>query len=107
MFPLKNYLQVYYKSSNEEINEYAGKIEIEVYENLKKELTKRSKEISAIAIDLFRKKFWYEKENVQRNWNRLQDDEIDALFKKSKNELTDIFETLKTFRIIRNPLYCI
>ncbi len=106
MFPLKNYLQIYYKSTNEEINEYAAKIETEVYENIKKELIKRSKEISTIAIDLFKKKFWYEKENVQRNWNRLEDDHIDILFKKCKSELTDIFETLKIFRIIKNPLYC-
>ena len=46
MFPLKNYLQIYYRFNNEEVLEFATKIEFEVYENLKKEIMKRSKEIS-------------------------------------------------------------
>lgn len=106
MFPLKNYLQIFYKFSNEEIVEYTAKIESEVYENLKKETNKRSKDIYSIAVELFRKKFWFEKDKIQRNWNRLEDDEIDILFKKCKSELNEIFENFKLFKIIRNPLYC-
>jgi hypothetical protein len=106
MFPLKNYLQIYYRFSNEEILEFATKIEIEVYENLKKEITKRCKDISTLAIELFRKKFCYEKENIQRNWNRLEDEQIDSLFKRCKSELTEIFDTFKIFRIVKNSLYC-
>ncbi len=106
MFPLKNYLQIFYNLTNEEIVEYASKIECEVYENLRKEITKRIKEISSIAIELFRKQFWYEKENIQRNWNRLEEEEVDYLFKKCKKELSEIFENFKILKIIRNPLYC-
>jgi len=107
MFPIKNYLQIYYRFNNDEILEFAIKIETEVYENIKKEITKRCKDISTIAIELFRKKFWYEKENLQRNWNRLEDEQIDTLFKRCKHELTEIFDTFKTFRIVKNSLYCI
>jgi hypothetical protein len=107
MFQLRDYLETKYKLCNEEITEYVSRIEIEVYENLKKEITIRSKEISHIAIDLFRKKFWYERENIQRNWNRLKDEEIDNLFKECKSKLNEIFENFKNFKIIRNTLFCI
>jgi hypothetical protein len=106
MFPLKNYLRDFYRMSNEEIIDFARYVESEVYNNIKKDISKRTKEISTIAVDLFKKKFWFEKENIQRNWNRLEEDEIIALYKKTKAEFADLFETFKLFRVPKNPLQC-
>jgi hypothetical protein len=107
MFPLKNFLREYYNMNNEEIIEFAKIIETEVYNNIKKDFSKKTKEISAIGIDIFKKRFWYEKENVQRMWNRLEEEEIETLYKKHRGELTDLFDNLKFLKIIKNPLKCI
>ncbi len=92
--------------SNEDIDEFANYVESEIYSNLKKDIIRKTKEISSIAVDLFKKKFWYEGENIQRNWNKLDDEDIDFLFKKFRGEYSDIFETFKIFRLVKNPLRC-
>jgi hypothetical protein len=53
--------------SNEDIEEFIKSIESEVFNNTKKEIIKKTKEISSIAVDLFKKKFWFAKDNEQRN----------------------------------------
>jgi hypothetical protein len=99
MFPMKNYLKDFYKMSDEEILVYAKKIEIEVYNNVKKDFLRKSKEISGWAVELFKKKFWFINGNQQRVWNRMEDDEIDNLFKKNRNEFSDMFDTFKCFKL--------
>jgi hypothetical protein len=106
MFPLKNYLRDFYHLQDDEIYEFAQRIENEVYNSLKKEFSKNTKEIASTAVELFRKKFWYEKDNVARSWNRIENEEIDNLFKKCRSELIDLFETFKTLKIPKNPLDC-
>jgi hypothetical protein len=91
--------------SQEEILEFCKYVEAEVYNNTKREITKKSREISSLAVDLFKKKFWYEKEE-QRNWNRLEEEEIDNLFKKYRSEFVDLFEVFRTFKVVKSPLKC-
>lgn len=91
--------------SNEEILEFSQYIELEVYNSIKKDILKRIKEISSLAVELFKKKFWYEN-NEARNWNRYEDEELDSLFLKIKAEFSDIFETFKIFRVVKHPLKC-
>jgi hypothetical protein len=107
MFPLKSYLRDFYKLSNEDIEDFAKHVESEIYSKLKTDIQRKTKEISTLAVDLFKKKFWYDEENVKRNWNKLDDDEIDSLFKKFRAEYADIFETFKFFRLLKSPLNCI
>jgi hypothetical protein len=104
MFPLKIYLKDYYKLTDQEIKEYEDYIENEVYSNTKQNCAKKAKEISTIGIELFKKKFWFEKEDIQRHWNRLEEEEIDALFKKYRAEYLELFDCFKLFKIIKNPL---
>jgi hypothetical protein len=106
MFPLKNYLRDFYRMRDEEIFEFSINVETEVYNSIKKDILKRTKEISSIAVELFKKKFWYEKDNNQRQWHRIEEEEIDNLFKKFRNEYNDLFEQFKFFRVVRYPLKC-
>jgi hypothetical protein len=105
MFPLKTYLKDYYNMSHEEILEFCRYIEAEIYNITKREITKKSREISTLAVELFKKNFWYEKEE-QRNWNRLEEEDIDNLFKKYRGEYVDLFEVFRTFKIVKSPLNC-
>lgn len=84
---------------------FAKSIENEVYSSLKRDFSKRTKEISNISVELFKNKFWYHS-GVQRSWNRMEEDEIDNLFKSCRKELGEIFETFKTYKMIKNPLKC-
>ena len=93
--------------SNEDVDDFAKNIESEVFSNIKRDILKRTKEIYSLAVDLFKKRFWYEKENEQRNWNKLDDEEIDLLFKKFRAEYYDMFDIFKNFKVLRYPLRCI
>lgn len=92
---------------NAEFTEYAKTIENDIYNSIKKDFDKKTKEIASIGIELFRKKFWYEKETEPRIWNKLEDEQIDNLFKKYRLELSDLFEVLKYFKVPKSPLKCI
>ncbi len=85
--------------SNEDIISFSKQIEVEVYNNIKKDFSRKTKEISTFAVELFRKKFWYESERQPRNWNRLEESEIDVLFKKCRVEFADIFDIFKSFKV--------
>lgn len=78
-------------------------IEIEIYNNIRKELIKKQKEIITLSVDLFKKKFWFENGEM-RSWNRIEDDNIDNLFKSSRKELIDIFDIFKQYKLIKHPL---
>jgi hypothetical protein len=107
MFPLKVFLRDFYRMTDQEIAEYANQIESDVYSNIKKDFQKKTKEISSLAVEIFKKKFWYVEGNVQRDWNRIDEEEMDNLFKKYRAELSEIFDTFKFFRLIKHPLKCI
>jgi len=105
IFPLKTYLKEFYNMSLEEIIEFCKYVEADVYNNTKTAITKKSREISSLSVELFKKKFWYEKEE-QRNWNKLEEEDIDNLFKKHRGELVDLFDVFRTFKVLKCPLKC-
>lgn len=89
----------------DEYIEYAKEIENEVYQSVKSEFARKLKEISSFAIDLFKKKFWYEN-GIPRIWNRMEESDIDSLYKQYKNETADLFENFRHYLVLRNPLKC-
>lgn len=93
----------YYKTSNEEYISYVKNIENEIYNNLRKEIIKKQREIATISVDLFKKKFWFEKGEV-RSWNKIENEHIDHLFKDARNSVVDIFDLFKQYKLIKNPL---
>ena len=90
--------------SPEETDNFLSEIELEIYKKVKSELSKNSKEMGRLAIDCFKKKFWYEKEGVVKNWNKYSDDEIDNNFREIRTLYMDTFDQLKNFTLIKSPL---
>ncbi len=85
---------------------FISEIENENYHSSKKDLYKKMKEISNYAVESFRKYFWYE-EGIPRVWNKIDESEIDKLFNQFKNDNLYIFELLRSFKLLTNPLKCI
>ena len=106
LFGLKDYLKEYYKMEDKEFVPFISEIENEIYHSSKKDLYKKMKEISNYAVESFRKYFWYE-EGIPRVWNKIDEHEIDKLFNQFKNENQYIFELLRSFKLLTNPLKCI
>ncbi len=100
---MRKYLSDYYKLNNDEFVEYSNSIESELYQGIKKDFSKKVKDISNIVIDLFKKDFWFDKGN-QRNWNKIEEDDIDNLFKQVRSKYNDLFENLRYLKIMRSPL---
>jgi hypothetical protein len=103
LLPMRKYLSDYYKLNNDEFVEYSNSIESELYQGIKKDFSKKVKDISNIVIDLFKKDFWFDKGN-QRNWNKIEEDDIDNLFKQVRSKYNDLFENLRYLKIMRSPL---
>ena len=103
IFPLKVYLKECFNLEKNEIKTYLNEIENSIYNDIKKKIQENIKEISQILIDLFKKKFCYEEDGSNKNWNRYDELEIDMNFKKIRNNYINIFEELKNFSVIKNP----
>lgn len=80
-------------------------IEEEVLVVIKKDLNKRLKEVPTYATENFKKHFWYD-EGIPRAWNKMQEAEINKLFDTYKKNNYFVFDVLKSFKIVRNPLQC-
>ena len=100
---MRKYLADYYNLNNDEFIEYSNSIESELYQGIKKDFSKKVKDISNIVVDLFKKDFWFDNGN-QRNWNKIEEDDIDNLFKQVRSKYNDLFENLRYLKIIRSPL---
>ena len=70
-----------------EFVEYSREIEEELHNLTYLQLNKKFKEISSIATEFFRKKFWNDINGVPRVWNRIDENEIDTLYKNFKLEV--------------------
>jgi hypothetical protein len=105
LFALKDYLREYYKMEENEYIPFVRDIENEVFSAIKKDLYKKSREISNYAVESFRKHFWYD-EGIPRVWNKIDESEIDSLFTKYKNENLFVFDIFKKFKLLMNPLNC-
>jgi hypothetical protein len=104
MLPMRRYLTDYFRLEDHEFLNWADEIENELYNSLKKEFIKKSRDLPDKAVELFRKDFWYEGGNVQRNWNKMKDEDIDSLFKTCRAQYLDLFEDLKLYKLIKSPL---
>ena len=84
---------------------FIQEVENEIYLSLKKDLYRKMKEISNFAVESFRKQFWYD-EGIPRNWNQIDEGEINTLYAKFLKENYFVFDLFKTFNLLRNPLKC-
>lgn len=80
-------------------------IENDVHLNIKKDLYKNKSYIYSYAVESFRKKFCYD-EGIPRVWNKMSEQEIDTLYKTTKNHYNFINEIFDRFKLISNPLVC-
>ena len=106
VFGFKQSLIEYFRVEENEFIPIAESIEDNIYNSLKKEFSKKLKEIPAYAVESFRRKFWYD-ESIPRTWNKIDEPQIDNLFQNVKKENSKIFDLFKEFKIIKNPLRCI
>ncbi len=102
---MNTYLREYYRMPVDEIFEFIKYIESQVFDNIRKEFSRQLREIYTYAIESFRNKFWYIN-NEQRQWNRMDEKEIDELFKKCRAEYVDLFDTFRLLKVA-SPVKCI
>ena len=104
IFPLRIYLRDCYNCDPNDVNYIIQNIQDKVYNDTKKNINKKMRDISQLIIDQFKKKFWYEEnsDSQMRNWNKLEELEIDILFKKLREEYLSVFEEFKYFELIKD-----
>lgn len=73
--------------NNNEFMDYARVIEEDLYNLTNLQISKKFKEIYSFTTEIFRKKFWNDEKGVPRVWNRIEENEIDNLYKNFKNEV--------------------
>ena len=101
--PFEKYLLEQFNTTQEETNELIDDIISSLETYTKKIVNQNMKDITNVMKDLFKKKFWNDDENKPKNWNRYEEDEIDALFKSVRNEYINIFDSFKTANMIKEP----
>jgi len=78
----------YYKLNQQECYEYISDIENEAYAIAKKEFSKRTKEISDFAVEVFKTRFNNdETTQAPRAWDRVEEPVIAELFNKYKTQV--------------------
>jgi len=76
---------------SEEAKEFILEVEEENYVETKKEFANRTKEVAEFAVGIFKKKFNYdEKKGLPRQWDRLEETQIDDLYDKYEKEVNKI-----------------
>ena len=103
LLPLRRSLFEYYKLNNEEANKIIENLEEELYSLTLKGTEKKTKEISSFAVDYFKNIFWYD-EGLPRKWTRVDEIEIDNLFKDSKKKAEKLLTIFSEFRLVKKPL---
>jgi hypothetical protein len=84
---------------------YAITIEDSLHTSMKKEFSKRLKELPSFVMEAFRRKFWTE-DGIPRAWRKMSEGEIESLFEVCRKENYYAFEIFKVFKIIKSPLKC-
>lgn len=104
-FAYKNSLTDYYNLDNPGIISIIQQIEEDIYKMTFKDLEKKTKEISTFAVEYFKKLFLYDEAKLPRKWHRIQEDEIDDIFSKSKNKSEILLDILSQIKLIKAPIY--
>ena len=77
--------------NNEEFIEFSREMEEELYSQTSLQLNKKFKEISSFATEVFRRKFWHTENGIPRVWNRIEEREIEILYKQYKLEVLSFY----------------
>lgn len=105
LFGFKDFLREYYKVDEKEFVPIVQEIENEIYLYSKKDLYKKSREISNFTVESFRKGFWYE-DGIPRIWNKIDENEIDKHFADYSKANNFVFDMFRKFKLLKNPLKC-
>jgi hypothetical protein len=84
---------------------FAEEIETDIYISFKKDIYKKTRQISYFASESLKKLFNYD-EGIPRVWNKMDESTIDALYSKFKKEFNFVFDLFRKYKIFRNPLKC-
>lgn len=103
MKPMMSILSDHFRLNEKEINDMIYKIEQNLFKLASKDFNRQIKELSNFAVDSFKKEFWFEG-GLPRRWDRLQEEEIETLFKENKKRAEKIFEIFTHFKLIPNPM---
>lgn len=103
LIPLKISLIEDFKLVAEEADKLLEEIEIELFNLSFKTVEKKTKDFSSTAVEYFKKHFWFD-EGLPRKWNRIEEPEIDLLFKSSKKRVEGLFQIFSEFRVLKLPL---
>ena len=103
LLPLKASLIDYYRLNDEEANSLIETLEEELYTLTLKGTEKKTKEIYSLAVDHFKSHFWYD-EGLPRKWPRIDEVEIDNLFKENKKNSEKLLSIFSEFKLIKKPL---
>ena len=107
MLPLRIYLRENFNCNNDEILEILKEIELKIFNDTKKNISRNMRDISGKIVEQFKKKFCYEKSSdyqEQKNWERYEEIDIDIDFRKLRAEYLPIFEQLKFFELMKDIL---
>ena len=96
----------YYGMDHKEFVRFCEYIEEQVYESIKNSFFKKIQEISQIAVEYFKKRFWFEESGEAKIWSKFEDDAIDACYKQLRSEVIEVFETFRYLKTFKNPLKC-
>lgn len=103
LIPLKSSLIEDFQLLTEEAEKILEDIELELYTLSFKAVEKKTKDFSSVAVEYFKKHFWFD-EGLPRKWSRIEEIEIDTLFKYSKRRVEGLFSIFTEFKVIRLPL---
>lgn len=103
LLPLKVSLIDHYRLDDNEANKIIENLEDELYNVTLKGTEKKTKEISSLAIEHFKSNFWYD-EGLPRKWPRIDEIEIDKLFKSNKKNSEKLLLIFSEFKLIKKPL---
>jgi hypothetical protein len=102
---LKNLLE-FYGLSDIECIKYFESIDEQVFEAIKNNFTKKTQEISSLAVDFFKNRFWYEENGEQKIWSKYDDSVIDSTYKQIRSEMLKVFDSFKYLKTFKHPLRC-
>lgn len=103
LIPLKSSLIDDFKLPVVEADIILEAIEVELYNLSFKTVERKTKDFSSAAVEYFKKQFWFD-EGLPRKWSRIEETEIDSLFKSSKKLVEGLFSIFTEFKVLKLPL---
>ena len=101
---LRNSLTDFYQLDDLTIKRLLEGIEQETYRSSVKSLEKKTRELSSITVEYFKRAFLYDDNKYPRKWHRLTEEEIDSLYSKCQKETNTLFDIFSCQKLISNPI---